>query len=860
MATALVASGFALSVASVSTNASPALAATSCPPSPSQLDNGGFEAPVIPNNTYRFLDQSVVPGWSTTATDKKIEIWSTPFNGVTAFEGRQFAELNATQASALYQDLPTTPGQTLTWSLAHRARQGTDTMRVVIGSPGVPGVENAVFSDTTAAWGRHTGTYLVPANQTITRFAFEAVSTGSGNPTIGNFLDDVSFGSPACVLATKMVTPEGPHNIYDTVTYTIAVENLGGSATSDVVVSDVLPAGIEYVDGSLMAPGTYNAQTRTLTFRPSTSPNPPVIIGPGEIVEVTFQAIILPNASGITITNFATVAATDGLGSTDTFTTNSVSTPVSVGADVAILKSFDPSEIAFQATTTMTLLVSNAGPGTASSVTATDVLPVGLTVSGPLPNGCTEASGTITCAFGDLNSGASALKQITIRASSVVAGMSYMNTARVTTTTFDYYPWNNTSIAGLAVAAFSPAHLDIAKIASRQSVLAGEPDSVVIGVLNSGQTPTASDLVVTDTIPAGFAVITANWHNDTDSGVCSITTLISCPIGILGPGSTAIITVGGTTDPDLADGTTLTDTASATSTGTNSPSAQATITVGANADLYVRKLTTNVALAGQTLNYSVVVENVGPSTAHSTTLSDALPAGVNVTSLPQNCTVTNQTMTCALGDLENGDIATIDYTVELPLTGGTFTNTATATSTTPSADPSHASDSTTNAVVPVADLEVSKTASTDHAKIGDTITYTVTVTNNGPGDAADVVVVEDNAVGAVTFVSSSPSIGSVDDATGIWSVGSLAVGESATNSITARATETGTAINSVFVESANPDSNGGNNTASATVVVEADGGGLPATGSDAGRLLEIGGITLLLGGLLVLASRRRTTA
>jgi len=856
----VLASGFALTVTSVATDSTPALAATSCPPSPSQLDNGGFEAPAIPNNTYRFLDQSVVPGWSTTATDKKIEIWSTPFNGVTAFEGRQFAELNATQASALYQDLPTTPGQTLTWSLAHRARQGTDTMRVVIGSPGVPGVENAVFSDTTAAWGRHTGTYLVPANQTITRFAFEAVSTGSGNPTIGNFLDDVSFGSPACVLATKMVTPEGPHNIYDTVTYTIAVENLGGSATSDVVVSDVLPAGIEYVDGSLMAPGTYNAQTRTLTFRPSTSPNPPVIIGPGEIVEVTFQAIILPNASGTTITNFATVAATDGLGSTDTFTTNSVSTPVSVGADVAILKSFDPSEIASAATTTMTLLVSNAGPGIASSVTATDVLPAGLTVSSPLPNGCAEASGTITCAFGDLNSGASAIRQITIMAPTVGTATSYMNTVRVTTTTHDYYLSNNVSIAGLVVDALTPASLDIAKIVARPNVLAGDTDSVVIGVLNSGQTATASDLVVTDTIPAGFAVITANWHSDTDSGVCSITTLISCPIGILGPGSTAIITVGGTTDPDLADGTTLTDTASATSTGTNSPSAQATITVGANADLYVRKLTTNVALAGQTLNYSVVVENVGPSTAHSTTLSDALPAGVNVTSLPQNCTVTNQTMTCALGDLENGDIATIDYTVELPLTGGTFTNTATATSTTPSADPSHASDSTTNAVVPVADLEVSKTASTDHAKIGDTITYTVTVTNNGPGDAADVVVVEDNAVGAVTFVSSSPSIGSVDDATGIWSVGSLAVGESATNSITARATETGTAINSVFVESANPDSNGGNNTASATVVVEADGGGLPATGSDAGRLLEIGGSTLLLGGLLVLASRRRTTA
>ena len=859
MATALVASGFALSVASVSTNPSPALAATSCPPSPSQLDNGGFEAPVIPNNTYRFLDHSVVPGWSTTATDKKIEIWSTPFGGVTAFEGRQFAELNATQASALYQDLPTTPGQTLTWSLAHRARQGTDTMRGVIGSPGVPGVENAVFSDTTAAWGRHTGTYVVPANQTITRFAFEAVSTGSGNPTIGNFLDDISFGTPACVLGSKMVTPTGSVNVGDTVTYTIDIENLGGSATSDVVVSDVLPAGIEYVDGSLMAPGSYDPATRTLTFRPSTSPNPPVVISPGELVEVTFQAKILPVASGTTITNFATVAATDGLGATDTFNTNTVSTPVPVAVDVAIKKNFDPADVLSGATTTMSLIATNNGPGVAADVTIADILPAGLTVSGALPNGCADASGTITCAVGTMQPNATAQFQITITAPSVGSATSYMNTARITTTTNDYDQSNNASIAGLSVAALTPANLDIAKIAVLPNVLAGDTDSVLIGVLNNGQTATASDLVVTDTIPAGFTALAATWENDATSGSCVITTSISCPIGALGPASTAIITVVGVTDPDLADGSILTDTAEATSTGTNSPTAQATITVGASADLYLRKQSVGNATAGQPLDYTVVVENIGPSTAHSTTVSDALPTDVTVIALPQSCTVTNQTMTCALGDLEPGDIVTISYTVDVPLAGGTLINTATATSTTPTTDPSTATDTTTNVVVPVAELEATKTASTDRAKIGDTITYTVTVTNNGPGDAGNVVVIEDNAVGAVTFVSSSPSTGSVDDATGIWTVGSLAVGESATNTITTRATEAGTAINSVFVESDNPDNDGDNNTASATVIVEVDGGGLPATGSDTGRLLGIGGSTLLLGGALVLVSRRRTT-
>ncbi|MSX96467.1 MAG: LPXTG cell wall anchor domain-containing protein, partial [Actinobacteria bacterium] len=36
--------------------------------------------------------------------------------------------------------------------------------------------------------------------------------------------------------------------------------------------------------------------------------------------------------------------------------------------------------------------------------------------------------------------------------------------------------------------------------------------------------------------------------------------------------------------------------------------------------------------------------------------------------------------------------------------------------------------------------------------------------------------------------------------------------------------------------------------------------GLPATGTNSARLLGLGGLTLLLGGILVLVSRRRTTA
>ncbi|NDB17700.1 MAG: hypothetical protein EB027_00170, partial [Actinobacteria bacterium] len=62
------------------------------------------------------MSESNVPGWSTTASDQQIELWSSGFNGVPAAEGGQFAELNANMTSALYQDVATTPGTHVTWS------------------------------------------------------------------------------------------------------------------------------------------------------------------------------------------------------------------------------------------------------------------------------------------------------------------------------------------------------------------------------------------------------------------------------------------------------------------------------------------------------------------------------------------------------------------------------------------------------------------------------------------------------------------------------------------------------------------------------------------------------------------------
>lgn len=190
---------------------------TTCTDAPVNLVNGSFEAPPVATIDWNISDASANPsvGWHTTATDKKLEFWRGGASGVPSADGQQFAELNATQVSTLYQDLPTVPGTRLTWSLYHRGRLGTDVMRVLIGAPGSMGAQAPTgasspdISDDNTAWRRYTGVYVVPPGQTITRFAFDSVSAAGGTPTAGNFIDGVSFGTQPCSPAPKSAATEG---------------------------------------------------------------------------------------------------------------------------------------------------------------------------------------------------------------------------------------------------------------------------------------------------------------------------------------------------------------------------------------------------------------------------------------------------------------------------------------------------------------------------------------------------------------------------------------------------------------------------------------------------------------------------
>lgn len=194
--------------------ASPALAAP-CDTSTDTLGNGGFEDPPVAPDTFTLFPAASVPPWLTTDGSDQIEIWGDGFLGVPAYAGNAFAELNANTPGTLYQDVVSTPGATMTWTLAHRGRDGDDEMEVLIGDANTADVMGATgwgfisdpLLDGNTAWGVHTDDYVVPAGQTCTRFAFRAVSSVGGG-SYGNFVDEVSFTTTAPP-PTPAPTPEG---------------------------------------------------------------------------------------------------------------------------------------------------------------------------------------------------------------------------------------------------------------------------------------------------------------------------------------------------------------------------------------------------------------------------------------------------------------------------------------------------------------------------------------------------------------------------------------------------------------------------------------------------------------------------
>src|SRR5439155_20832261 len=142
------------------------------------------------------------------------------------------------------------------------------------------------------------------------------------------------------------------------------------------------------------------------------------------------------------------------------------------------------------------------------------------------------------------------------------------------------------------------------------------------------------------------------------------------------------------------------------------------------------------ASTGQDVTYTISVTNNGPDTAVGVVVTDTLPAGATVVSIPAECTQSGSTLTCPVdspnGEMQSGGTATFLVTVSFA-SAGDYTDNASVSSNTSDNNLANNSASATTTVTPPADLEMlTKTASSATVTVPSQITYTLIGRNNGP--------------------------------------------------------------------------------------------------------------------------------
>jgi uncharacterized repeat protein (TIGR01451 family) len=624
IAAVVLATAMGVPIASA-TPAAPAAATTTCP-TPVALQNGGFApTPItaIAPNKNAILPQASFPPWQTTESQgQQIEVWRQSlqlgFPTVVPYSGpgtpnnpgdpsglNFMAEMNAYHPATLYQRVATTPGQTVTWRVWHHGRVGPDSGFVAFGptlaavqaggtaaAPTLPPApflqvvmhdsepNTAVTSFATSAaagvtgsyaggaagvangWGLYQGFYTIPAGQTTTFFGFGALTSSTGDGSIGNFIGGIQFGNAACMTVDKTATDlqgHRPARVGDTVEYQLTATNAGGfAASSAVAVDQQLPAGTAYVPGSLRidgvaqsdAAGDDRAQTspgppRTVTFRLGTGATATTggTLQVGETHTATFQVTVVANpddvhaAVGGTLSNQASLDYTDdATGRSLVADSPPTDTSVEQPADVSVAKSGAAGTVGPGQRVSYVVTARNLGPADASGVRVSDELDPQTTLVSSSPAGCTASVGVVSCPAVSLANGASTSWTVTVLiAPDSAVNTALVDTARVLTEQADPVPGNN--VASDIKPVVPAAHLAVTKTGPASATAGGSFD-YTLTVTNTGPTD-ATGVVLTDTLPAGLSAAVASPPRGTCTTTAAVSQ-VSCALGVVPVGTLQI--------------------------------------------------------------------------------------------------------------------------------------------------------------------------------------------------------------------------------------------------------------------------------------------------------------------------------
>ena len=648
---------------------------------------------------------------------------------------------------------------------------------------------------------------------TVSVTASDQTDPDTSNNTAGSSIN----GNPSADVQVNKSVDNAAPNVGNQVTFTINAKNAGPDDATGVQITDLLPAGLTYVS-STISQGTYASGTG--------------IWNVGGILNGATQTLTITATvtQAGTILNLATKTAEN---ENDPVPTNNQSGATLNGqeADIQVVKTVDNADPNVGDTVVFTVTTTNLGPSPATGVQVTDVLPAGLTLTSAVPSAGTYNTTSGVWNIGNLDaSGAGAVVTLTITAKVAQPG-SITNTATVTAEDqTDPNTTNNTSSSSLS--GTPSADLVVTK-SGPASATAGNTVTYTVTIVNNGPSDAAA-VSVADTTPTGLTFVS-------NTGDC--TTAYPCALGTIVNGDTRTITSTYSVPSNYTTPTTITNTATATSTTPDPNTANNTGTTSANlgaavANLSIVKSGTATVMVGGTITYSLLISNAGPSSADGSTFSDTLPAGLTFVSV--SCGTASGGAACGPAANSGGTVSgtvstlppsgsvTITIVATAPNAATTVTNTATVTppAGTTDSDPSDntsSTDTTVSAAPAMADLRVTKTG-TATAHPGQTVTYTITVHNNGGSDATNVIVADPTPAG-LTFVANSGACSAAYPC----NIGTLLNGGTATitSTYTVNAGFTGPVLNTASVSSDVPDPTPNNNSSSTPTSVTPGGGPPP---------------------------------
>ena len=458
-----------------------------------------------------------------------------------------------------------------------------------------------------------------------------------------------------------------------------------------------------------------------------------------------------------------------------------------------------------------TVVINNYGPSVASDVVLKDIFNSNelLNLQYSL-NGNDWADYNEAINLGNINAGADVTVYFRAKVNGSVRG-DVLNTVNITTSVDDArgnFTDNET------VKVIANTTLAVIKDAEIKALNPGDTAHFVITVIAGGSSDSLN-VKLEDILDAGLLDVKSATYRINGGNLTNYTQIIS--LGNMHTGSKIVVDIYAailsTTGQDIFNCVNVTSDEHPEGNTSNT-------TIHVNiADLEIIKIVNNATPNyGDEITYTITVRNNGPDNSTNIKVSEVLAD--NFKFISANASKGYYDLTngvWAVGNLTNNETAKLVITVKIVKTGF-IQNNVSVNGTGFDSNVTN-NNATVNITVPqTADLSVVKIVNVDRVSVGNRITYTIVVKNNGPDTALDVYAV-DKLSDALKFVSYKASVGVYDPATGIWTIGNLTNKSNATLEITCIVLKTGVISNEVFVNGSTVDLNMTNNYGNVSVTV-----------------------------------------